>query len=316
MGEPGPAVTAAPDIADPAPRSPPKPRRPGFGWIDAVLLTLVIGAVGYFVWRTNTVLVYRWDWSTVWPWILRYDAQSGGWVPNALLLGLATTIRLAVFGIILASVIGVVMGLARTSKRLLPRLIAGSYVMLIRNIPPLVFVFVFVFFISNQVLPSLGLADRVRALAPQTQWWIELFFGPVGRIESFVVGLISLAVFTGAYVTEIVRAGIESVPKSQIEAGDSLGLSRFDVMRDVVFPQALRNVAPPLSGQFIQMIKDSSLVSLVSVQELTFVAQDIQTSTQRVFEILLFVAGLYFVICWSLSMLFTRLEHGARQGRR
>lgn len=295
---------------------PPPPKRRGlrFGWLDVGLLVLLVAGVGYFIWRTNVVLVYRWDWSTVWPWILRFDERSGSWVPNAILLGLATTIRLAVFGIILASIIGAVMGWARTSKRLLPRLISTSYVMLIRNIPPLVFVFVFVFFVTSQILPSLGLADRVRALPPELRWWVELLFGPAGRIENFVVGLICLAVFTGAYVTEIVRAGIESIPKSQIEAGDSLGLPRLDVLRFIVFPQALRNVAPPLANQFIQMIKDSSLVSLVSVQELTFVAQDIQISTQRVFEILLFVAGLYFVICWTLSRLFARFEHGATPG--
>lgn len=301
---------------DASQRLPPQ-RRKGlsFGWLDAVLLACVCVAVGYFVWRTQTVLYYKWDWSTVWPWIIRVDPQSGGWMPNAILLGLATTLRLAVWGILLAAIIGGVMGWARTSKRLLPRLISTSYVMLIRNIPPIVFVFVFVFFITSQILPSLGIADRAAQLSPQVRWWLSLLFGPISRIENFIVGLICLSVFTGAYVTEIVRAGIESVPRSQIEAGNSLGLSRFDVLRDVVFPQALRNVIPPMSNQFIQMIKDSSLVSLVSVQELTFVAQDIQISTQRVFEVLLFVGGLYFMICWSLSLIFGRLERDATRVR-
>jgi polar amino acid transport system permease protein len=300
-----------------APARLPPQRRKGlsFGWLDAVLLACVLGAGTYFVWRTQTVLYYKWDWSTVWPWIIRIDPNTGGWVPNAILLGLATTLRLAIWGIVLAAVIGAVMGWARTSKRLLPRLISTSYVMLIRNIPPIVFVFVFVFFITSQILPSLGIADRAAQLSPDVRWWLSLLFGPINRIENFLVGLICLSVFTGAYVTEIVRAGIESVPRSQIEAGNSLGLSRFDVLRDVVFPQALRNVIPPMSNQFIQMIKDSSLVSLVSVQELTFVAQDIQISTQRVFEVLLFVGLLYFVICWSLSLIFGRLERDATRVR-
>ncbi len=295
--------------------APPKRGRLRFGWLDAALLAAAAGAFGYFAWRTNSVLHYRWDWGTVWPWILRYDEASGSWTPNAIAQGLATTLRLALFGMILAAVIGVVMGFARTSRRLLPRMLAGVYVMLIRNIPPLVFVFVFVFFLANQILPSLGIADRMRALPPDAQWWLSWFFGPVGRIENFMVGLICLAVFTGAYVTEIVRAGIQSVPRSQIEAGMSLGLSRFQIMRDIVFPQALRNVIPPMANQFIQMIKDSSLVSLVSVQELTFVAQDIQTSTNRVFEVLLFVGGIYFLICWSLSLLFGKLEGDAARTR-
>lgn len=298
-------------------RPPPnKRRRFAFGWTDLVLATLVIVALGYFVWRTNTVLSYRWNWSVVWPWVARYDAQAGGWIAGAILKGLATTLRLAFFGLFLAALIGVVMGFMRASRRLLPRLIATSYVLLIRNIPPLVFVFVFVFFITSQIMPALGIADAARALSPTAQWWLALLFGPIERIENFIIGLVCLSVFTGAYVTEIVRAGIESVPRSQIEAGESLGLTRLQVMGYVVFPQAMRNVVPPMASQFIQMIKDSSLVSVVSVQELTFVAQDIQTSAQRVFEILLFVACLYFIICWVLSLIFSGLEHDAAGGRR
>jgi polar amino acid transport system permease protein len=297
-------------------RPPPQRRKTlRFGWIDAVLLALLCAALGYFVWRSQAVLYYRWDWSTVWPWIARTDPKTGNWVPNAILLGLATTLRLAVWGILLAAIIGAVMGWARTSRRLLPRLISTSYVMLIRNIPPIVFVFVFVFFITSQILPSLGIADRVARWPQEVQWWVSVFFGPPGRIENFIVGLICLSVFTGAYVTEIVRAGLESIPRSQLEAGNSLGMSRLDVMRFVVFPQAMRNVIPPMSNQFIQMIKDSSLVSLVSVQELTFVAQDIQISTQRVFEVLLFVGLIYFLICWSLSLIFGRLERDATRVR-
>jgi polar amino acid transport system permease protein len=301
--------------ADSRPPPPPRRRR-AFGWFDAALAALVAAGLAYFVWRTNTVLSYRWNWGAVWPWVARYDAQAGGWIPGAILQGLATTLRLAVFGLLLASLIGVVMGVMRTSRRLLPRMIATSYVMLIRNIPPLVFVFVFVFFITSQIMPSLGIAELARGLSPAAQWWLSIFFGPIARIENFIVGLVCLAAFTGAYVTEIVRAGIESVPRSQIEAGESLGLTRLQVMRDVVLPQAMRNVVPPMANQFIQMIKDSSLVSVVSVQELTFVAQDIQTSALRVFEILLFVAGLYFVICWTLSLVFARFEHGATGGGR
>lgn len=287
---------------------PPRARRLSVGWTDAALLAVVLAAVGYFVWRTNVVLHYNWNWSALWPWVARYE-ESAGWVAGPIAIGLAATLRLAIWGIALATVIGVVMGFARTSRRLFFRLIAGGYVMLIRNIPPLVFVFVFVSFITSQILPALGVAEAVKGLSPTAQGWIEILFGPANRLENFLVGLICLSVFTGAYVTEIVRAGLQSVPRAQIEAGESLGLSRFDVQRYVVLPQALKNVAPALSNQFIQMIKDSSLVSLVSVQELAFMAQDIQTSTRRVFEVLLFVGALYFIICWSLSLLFARLEH-------
>ena len=297
-------------------RPPPPKRRPRLTWLDAALAALCVGGVGYFAWRTNSVLDYRWNWSTIWPFVLKTDPASGRWVPNLIVEGLFTTIRLAVWGILLAGVIGTLMGLARTSKRLLPRLIADSYVMLIRNIPPVVFVFVFVFFIASQIMPVLGIGDRVNAASPTAQWWISILFGPPKLIDNFFLGLICLSVFSGAYVTEIVRAGIESIAKTQIEAGDSLGMSRADVVRFVVLPQALRNVLPPLAGQFIQLIKDSSLVSLVSIQELSFMAQDIQVATQRVFEVFVYVAGLYVVLCFGLSQLVGVLERRAARAHR
>ena len=153
-------------------------------------------------------------------------------------------------------------------------------------------------------------------MSPQAQWWLSLAFGEPRLIENFLVGLLCLSLFSGAYVTEIVRAGLESVPRAQIEAGKSMGLSRLDVLRFVVAPQAWRNVLPPLAGQFIQLIKDSSLVSLVSIQELTFMAQDVQVSTRRVFEVLLLIAVVYFVICFGLSRLFATLEQRAQRAYR
>lgn len=296
---------------------PPRPRRRWrWRWIDTLLLGLFLGGVGYLAWRTNTVFNYRWDWSTVWPFIFRLDAQTGRWVPNILVEGFFTTIRLAVYGIVIAAVIGTLMGMARNSRRLFLRLLSGAYVMLIRNIPPVVFVFVFVFFVASQLMPKVALADQAAALSPFWQGVVTVLFGQLKLLDNFVLGLICLSVFSGAYVTEIVRAGIESVPRAQIEAAQSLGMSRRHIVTDIVLPQALRNVLPPMAGQFIQMIKDSSLVSLVSIQELSFMAQDVQVTTQRVFEVFVFVGVVYFVICFTLSRLFARLEQrAARAGR-
>ncbi len=305
-----------PDRTPDLPRRPPQRRQHRLTWLDGVLALAGISFVAFVAWRTNSVLDYRWNWSTVWPFVLKTDPTTGQLQTNIIVHGLLTTLRLAFWGILLAGVIGTVMGVMRTHRRLLPRLIAGAYVMLIRNIPPVVFVFIFVYFIASQMLPSLGLGDRVRAMSPTAQWWLSILFGDPKLIENFVVGLVCLAVFSGAYVTEIVRAGLQSVPRAQIEAGDSLGLSQRDVMRFVVFPQALRNVLPPLAGQFIQLIKDSSLVSLVSIQELSFMAQDVQVATQRVFEIIIFAAVLYFFICFGLSQVFERLERRAARAHR
>ncbi len=297
-------------------RAPPQRPRYRFTWVDALLAATFAAFLGYVAWRTTSVLDYRWNWRAIWPYVVKTDPVTGQWQPNIILQGLMTTLRLAVYGILTASLIGAITGYMRASKRLAPRLIAGAYVMIVRNIPPVVFIFIFVFFVASQIMPVLGISERVRALSPTAQWWIGVFFGEPRLIENFIVGLLCLSIFSGAYVTEIIRAGLQSVPKSQIEAGESIGLSRGDVLRFVIFPQALRNVLPPLAGQFIQLIKDSSLVSLVSIQELSFMAQDVQVSTQRVFEVFLFIAIIYFVICFGLSRAFAALERRAAKAGR
>ena len=304
-------------MADPAaviaPRPAPPPARQRWGRLDAFWLALIGVLAAAVVWRSHSALSYNWDWASVWPYVLKFDAKSASWVPNLLLQGLMTTVRLALWGMLLATVIGLVMGWMRNHRRLLLRLIASTYVMTVRNIPPVVFVFIFVYFISSQFMPALALDSRVAQLPAPVQELLSVLFGPLNLINNFFLGLICLSVFTGAYVTEIVRAGLQSVAPGQGEAARSLGLSDADVMRWVIWPQALRNVLPALSGQFIQLIKDSSLVSLVSIQELSFMAQDVQVSTQRVFEVFVLTAVVYFCICFVLSQLFAHLER--RHGR-
>ncbi len=289
-------------------------RRVHFDWLDLAVIMMIGWAIWWFVDRIDGTLKYRWDWSIIPRFLVKTDLKTGATVPNVLLEGLFTTLRLAVWGLLLAMLIGLVMGMARTSKRLFLRLIAGTYVMLVRNIPPLVFVFIVVFFVASQLLTPLGINNAIARMSPEAKAWMSILFGPPRLIENFLSGLLCLSLFAGAYVTEIVRAGIESVPRSQLEAGESLVLTRWEIMRFIVMPQALRKVLPPLAGQFIQMVKDSSLVSLVSVQELSFMAMDIQVSTQKVFEVLIFTGGLYFVICYGLSLLFGYLERRALAG--
>jgi polar amino acid transport system permease protein len=296
-------------------RPPPPERRRPWSLIDLAIVASLLALLAWVVSSASESFQYRWQWGTLWPYVLRLDPETGRWVPNVLVQGFFTTIRLALWGMLLATLIGVLMGWARTRKRLLPRLIGSSYVMLVRNIPPVVFVFIFVYFISSHFMPTLRLADRARAWSPEFQAVTEVLFGPIAMLDNFFLGLICLSVFSGAYVTEIVRAGLESVSRQQIEAGESLGLNRRDQFRYIVLPQAFRTVLPALAGQLIQLIKDSSLVSLVSIQELTFMAQDVQVSTQRVFEVFVLIAVVYFCLCSSLSILFQRLERRSARWR-
>ena len=277
-------------------------------WIDWAVFAVLIVAIVYVWYRVDSVLAYRWDWSVIPRYLYRFDEEQQGWVANLLMQGLYTTIRLALWSIVLAAIIGVVFGVMRTSRRLFPRMLSRVYVELIRNIPPLVFIFIFYFFISSQIMPLLGIEEFIRHAPPETLAWLEVLFGPPKLISNVISGIICLAMFEGAYVTEIVRAGIQSIPKTQTEAGLSIGLSRLQLMRYVILPQAVQRVVPPLAGQFITLVKDSSIVSLISIQELTFLAVETAVSTNRMFEVWITVAGLYFCVCWSCALLFDWME--------
>jgi len=279
-----------------------------FGKIDAVILGIVAVAVGVIFYRMHNVLHYRWDWAFLPNYFVRTDGETGGWTANILLQGLMATIRISVLSMILASFMGVAVGLMRASQRLFFQVTGRVYVELIRNLPPLIFIFVFYFFISSQLMPLLGLDELVRSLTPNQAAVVSRVLGPPGLLENLIAGVLCLAMFEAAYIAEIVRAGIQAVPRDQIEAGQSLGLSRWKVAYLIVLPQAMRKVIPPLANQFIMLIKDSSIISLISVQELTFLGTEVAVSTHRVFETWIAVAAMYFVMCFTLSRVFARVE--------
>lgn len=285
------------------------------GLLDLVILALVFGLGAFVYYRVGSVLEYNWNFSFLPEYFIRKD-EDGSWVANILLLGVLTTIRLAIWSMLFAAIFGTILGIMRTSTRLLPRMFSRAYVELIRNIPPLVFFFIFYFFISSQMMPALGISDFAREMSPTSEKWIGFLFGQPELLENIISGIVCLAFFEAAYIAEIVRAGIEAVPKNQYEAGLSVGLSRFQLLKSVVLPQAYQKVLPPLANQFITLIKDSSIVSLISIQELTFIGQEVAVSTSKFFETWIFVAVLYFVICYSLALLFGFLERKSTASQR
>lgn len=276
--------------------------------VDTIVIASAIFLVAYIIYKVDTVMIYDWHWGFLWEYILRWDEEQQAYAPNLLLKGLATTFRLVIWSMLLASIIGIAMGIMRTSSRVFFRTVSRLYVEFIRNMPPVVFIFVFFFFLSSQFVPLLGIDELSVNASPETIALLEILLGPPELFANVISGILCLALFEGAYITEIIRAGIQSIDKGQTEAGQSIGLTRFQTLRWVIFPQAVQKVIPPLTGQFITLIKDSSIVSLISIQELTFLAQEVAYSTQYVFEIWLFVAGVYFCICYSLALLFAKLE--------
>lgn len=283
--------------------------------LDATVLLIVTAAGVYLVYRIQAGLHYRWHWSAIPQYLFRFDTVAGSWKPNVLVLGLLTTIRLSIWATALATIIGTVMGLLRVSPGLFNRLIGGTYVEIVRNLPPLVLVFIFYFFIGDQILPALGTERLVSGISGSGRTLLRVLFAPPALLVPFLSALVTLALFEGAYITEIVRSGIQSIEAEQWEAAAALGFTRSQQMRHVILPQAVQRILPPLAGQFISTIKDSAIVSVISIQELTFQGMELMATTYFTFEIWITITGLYLLLTLSCSLAVERLEIRLRKGR-
>jgi polar amino acid transport system permease protein len=157
-------------------------------------------------------------------------------------------------------------------------------------------------------MPLLGIEAFIRSRPENVKAVLAVLFAQESLFVQFVSGVFTIAFFEGAYITEIVRAGIESVERGQSEAAYSLGLSWFDKMRFIIMPQAIRRVLPPLANEFINTIKYSSLASVVSIQELTYMGKQVQVATRFIFEPWITVAVMYLILTLSLSLAVSRLE--------
>ena len=279
-----------------------------FSLFDYLLLGLILGSVFFVVYRLAFSLNYKWNWSVIPTYLVRFNSETGSWEPNILLEGLFTTIRLSIWGMLLAAFLGLIMGVARTARKLFFRLCARTYVELVRNTPPLVLVFIFYFFVSDQILPALGIESFVRNLSGNGTWVLSFLVSSPELFVPFLSGVITIGIFQGAYITEIVRAGIEAVDTGQWEASKSLGLNRIQQLRLIILPQALRIMLPPLANEFINTIKYSSIVSIISIQELTFQGMQVMSSTQVTIEVWLTITMMYLVLCLSLSIMVQALE--------
>jgi polar amino acid transport system permease protein len=276
--------------------------------LDIILFLFLLASAIYILHRVKMGLHYSWNWGSIPQYLFRYDEESKGWVANILLQGLFTTIRLSLWSTILATIIGTVIGLCRLSKGLFSRLIGRTYVELIRNLPPLVLIFIVYFFLSDQIMASIGVDEFVKSRSENIQALFTFLFAQPPLFSAFLSALITLALFEGAYIAEIVRAGIQSIERGQWEASHALGLSWWQQMRYVILPQATQRILPPLAGQFISTIKDSAIVSVISIQELTFQGMELMSATYLTFEVWITVTALYFILTVTLSLSVERLE--------
>jgi polar amino acid transport system permease protein len=193
-----------------------------------------------------------------------------------LVKGTLSTIELSIMSMLIGLGVAIVCAWGKTAGPRPVRWLINVYIELIRNTPFLVQLFFFFF-----ALPALGL-----------------------RWSAYTAALTAMVVNLGAYATEIIRAGIESIPKGQIEAGLALNLKRHEIFRFVILKPALRTVYPALTSQFILLMLSSSVVSAISADDLTSVAANLQSQTFRSFEIYIVVAVIYLVLALSFSALF------------
>ena len=198
-----------------------------------------------------------------------------------LLLGAGVTIKITVMSVALGVLIGLFVGIARICRVRPLRFLAAVYVDFFRGTPLLVQIFLFYF--------------AVPVITGQ-------------RIDPYVAAVGSCGINSGAYVAEIVRAGIQSIDEGQMEAGRSLGMTWAQTMRYIIVPQAIKRVIPPLGNEFIALLKDSSLVSVIGFEELTRRGQLIIAKTYGSLEIWFSVAIIYLVMTLSISRLVAYLE--------
>jgi len=283
------------------------PQKSHWGKLDTSLTLLLLAAGVYLGYRINVGLEYRWNWQVIPQYLLRYDS-SDGWVPNMLLQGLMTTIKLSFWSLLLALPLGLTVGLLRTSAHLFNRLVGSTYVTLLRNLPPLVLIFIFYFFISDQLLPLLQIGELISTSPVWLQQFTPLVLASPDHLEAFIAAILTLALFESAYIAEIVRAGINGIDSGQWEAARALGMRRWLTLYHVVLPQAFQRMIPPLAGQAISTIKDSAIVSVISIQELTFQGMELMAATYLTFEVWITITALYFLLTYSCSWLAGRLE--------
>ena len=225
---------------------------------------------------------YNWQWYQIPRYFYRVIDEELIWGPLA--TGLVITIEISLYSMLLTLVLGLLTALLRMSNSLSGQVFARVYLETIRNTPMLVQIYVFYFVIA-----------------------------PVLGIDRFWTGVLCLGLFEGSFASEIIRAGINSVPRGQWEAASSVGLSRFSSYRYVVLPQAIPLMLPPMTGVLINLIKHSAIVSVIAVFELTTEGRNIIADTYMAFEVWLTVAGIYLVLTVSLSICVGYLERRLRQ---
>ncbi len=246
-------------------------------WKDIIQFALLVVLAVWLLSDGAVRLGYYWQWYRIPRYLFR--VESGRLVAGELIRGLGFTLQISGVSFVISLAIGLITALARLSDSFMGQVLSRIYLEVIRNTPLVVQIYL-VYFV----------------------------LGPIWGWGRFVSAVMALSLFEGSYMSEILRAGIVSLSKGQWEAAYSLGLSTWDTWLDVILPQAVRRILPPLTGEVISLVKNTSLVSLVSLSDLTLQARVIAADTFLVFEVWFVVACIYLLVTVPLSVLVHAME--------
>ena len=240
----------------------------------------------YYLENSDEKVKLNLDASYKFSYVLGEDVYEGDYIATKsqkktgpILNGLWVTLKISFFAAILTFIIGTIVAFMKLSSYQFLKDIATVYITIVRGTPLLVQIFLFYFIVAN-----------------------------IFELDRFVAGVLALGIFFGAYMAEILRGAIQSIDKGQLEAANSLGITKFQAMRYIILPQAFKRALPTLVGEMIALIKDSSLVSVISITDLTKVGKEIVANTFSPFETWIVIALVYLSITSVLSYVGHKLE--------
>ncbi|HIF9435494.1 TPA: amino acid ABC transporter permease [Photobacterium damselae] len=243
-----------------------------------VQIGLVIAVLGWILSSGADAMNYRWQWHQIPQYLFVHE--DGEWYRGELIDGLLITLKISAVSLIFTLGLGLITALLRLSDSIVGRALARGYIELIRNTPLLVQIYILYFVL-----------------------------GPILDLERFTTAVLALSLFQGAYTAEIFRAGLNAIPKGQFEAAASLGLSQWQMYRFVILPQVIKRILPPLTNETVSLVKNSSIVSIMAIFDLTTEGRNIVADTAMPFEVWFTVAAIYLCVTLLLSAVAAWMAH-------
>ncbi|MEX0366283.1 MAG: amino acid ABC transporter permease [Ruegeria sp.] len=245
--------------------------------VSVAIYVIVVGLIIYGSFTGAQNMGYNWQWYRIPQYLYSFTDDGFQW--GEIMIGLVATLQLSVTAFALATTLGLLVALLRLSGLIVGSAVAVGFLELIRNIPLLVLLYLFYYVL-----------------------------GPIFGFDRYTASILTLAVFHAALISEILRAGINAVPRGQWEAAKSIGMTQFQTYRYIVLPQSVRFMLPPMTGEVVHLIKSSAIVSVIAVAELTTIGRNIISDTYMSFEIWFTVAAVYMAVTLILSAGVSYLE--------